>query len=410
MKKRIIYVICCLILPAILMTGCFPFNIAQNIMQNNQLSTIGGADGPTSVVVTTPSSEIESESNAVQDPSEAFGDNLNSFTSFNDTHNTIQDAIQDMYNSDSPILTFYEHYYANSEYDDFFDIEFWNTDSNYDVEWMLFEGLALLYSDDDNGDYLFAEYEVFYDQDAINYIANDLAEYGLTEEEQLAGIDYMPEHDHYYCIVFSNIKVYENDTYVGEYEKEFLPYVGYEQTDDFIIRHEVLNMNTREQESYYTVIEESPNANPPSEDIQRIGNENVGYVDVPSDYITFVDPSLSTTDMETLQYGDLTATNIVTLTYFENIPADDKELANATAEQFKISGMDPDTVTCESAVIDYSVGYKVYGYYPDEDTHVTVWILDSHYDSHILHYIGVEYDSDHTDLCTMVENTYHVMD
>lgn len=404
MKKRTIYVLCCITMLATLMTGCFPFNLLQNITQNGQSGTIGGADGPTSVVVTTPSeTEVESESESNQDPSEAFGDNLDIFSTFNNTHN----AINDMYNSDSAILAFYEHYYENSEYDDLFDIEFWTTDSNYDVKWMLFDGLALLYSDYDNSNFLFAEYEVFYDQDAIDYIANDLAEYGLTEEEQLTGIGYMPEHDHYYCIVFSNVKVYENDTYVKDYEKEVLPYVGYEFTDENIIYHEVLNMNTLEQESYYTIIEESPNANS-YEDAQRIGNEKVGYVEIPSDYISFVDPSLSSTNLEAVQYGDLTATNIVTLTYFENIPASDKDLANTTAEQFKISGMDPNSVTCEAAVIDYSVGYKVYGYYPDADIHVTVWILDSNYDSNILHYIGVEYDSEHTDLCTMVENTYHV--
>lgn len=49
MKKRIFYVLCCITLLATLLTGCFPFNIVQNIMQNNQ--SIGGADGPTSVII-----------------------------------------------------------------------------------------------------------------------------------------------------------------------------------------------------------------------------------------------------------------------------------------------------------------------------------------------------------------------
>lgn len=141
-------------------------------------------------------------------------------------------------------------------------------------------------------------------------------------------------------------------------------------------------------------------------EFQRVGSVEHGYVDVPADYLHFVDSSSMNED-DLLQYSDPSGVNIVTLCYFENMDAE--TIAYTLLDSFETdTGLDQSTVTGAMVELDGCEAYQVYGYYPDYNKYIVIWILDSPDDNYI-HYIAVEFTPDNYDLFELVEDTYHVL-
>lgn len=376
-SKKFLAILCCAML-LVSLTGCFPFNLIQDILQNNQS---GGSDGPTSVIVT----EVPSEEPSEEDSEEYdFADDFAGFDDLKD-----------------------DDYETNVDDNDlgigFEDTTAWYNADDEDAMWIFYENYAVLYEDELK--YMFATFESYYDEDAVQYISNELAEYGLTEEEQRDALEDLPDTDRYFCIVFSDIEVYEDDIYVGGYEDDIIPYVGYEYTDDDIIYYDLINMADKEIVSYYTYTDFA-STNTESEDTQRIGDEIFGYVDVPSNFKPF------TNDVEievpNLQYSDITGNNIVTLQYYDGSMADAKTFAQTLSSIIlNDPEVDEESVTGATVTLDGITAYQLYCYYPSYDRYLVTWCFDDTDDGY-LHYVSVEFTPENYYLFEMVEDTYHL--
>ena len=376
--RKILAVFCCMML-MVSLTGCFPFNLLQNLSQS------GGSDGPTSLI---PPESSEDYSEDYSEPESQFNFNFEDFSEIETTEETSTNPFE--------------------EYD---TLAAWFGYEDEDAMWIFYDTYAVLYEDATN--YYIASYAYYYDDDAIEYIANDLSEFGLTESEQRESIGELYEGERYYCIVFEDIEVYEDDTYVGYYDEDMLAFVGFEYKEDDNIIYDLLNMSTQEMLSFYTYEDYnftdtssvSEDAGTVSEDTQRIGSVETGYTDVPADYYPFTDPTVTG---DIIQYCDSTGTNIVTLTYYEDTDLTAKACAGAMLQNFEQDPeIDPDSITAAVVTLDDCDAYQVYGYYPAEDLFLIIWFLDSPEDDYI-HYISVEITSDNYALFEMVENTYHV--
>lgn len=361
--RKIIAILCCTML-AMSLTGCFPFRMLQNIM--------GGSDGPTSVIVESeePESESESESEYEFD-----------FDDFSEEEELSEPDYSDLAND-----------LANA--DAWYDID------NEDAMWLFTQNQAVLYEDAEN--YYIASFSKYYNEDAIDYVCAELSEYGLTEDEQLEATSDLAEGEDYFCLVFSEIEVYEYGEYAGPYEEDIIAYIGFEYLDGDTYYHDMIRMDNQDMIYFYSYADSSSDTG--YEDTQRIGSVENGYTDLPGDYVKFEDPSLGS---DFLQYSDTTGTNIVTLGHYSDELSAHSYASAILASFQQDSEMDQSSVTGATVTLDGCDAYQVYGYYPDEDLFLVVWLLDSPEDDYI-HYIAVEFTSENFDLFEMVEDTYHV--
>ena len=368
--RKIIAILCCAML-AVSLTGCFPFNILQNV--------IGGSDGPTSVIVESEEPESESESESESDSEYEFD-----FEDFSDL-----DSEEELSEPDYSDLSA-----------DLANADAWYDLDDEDAMWLFTQNQAVLYEDAEN--YYIASFSKYYNEDAVDYVCAELSEYGLTEDEQLETLSELAEDEDYFCLVFSDIDVYEDSVYVGEYEEDIIPYVGFEYLEDDIYYHEMIRMDNQDMIYFYSYSDSSSDTG--YEDTQRIGSVETGYTDVPADYIKVENSVLGS---EFVQYSDVTGTNAVALGHFSNnLTA--KAYAGAMMMNFQQdTEMDQSSVTGATVTLDGCEAYQVYGYYPDDDLFLVVWFLDSPEDDYI-HYVSVEFTSDNYDLFEMVEDTYHV--
>lgn len=384
-----IAMLCCVMFLATTLAGCFPFNILQNL-QN------GGADGPTSIIV---SSEDDSEE-VSEDVSEEESEEDSFEVSIEDSEDESEEdssSYFDDFNFDSLVDD-------DDDDDDEFDLDempmAWFDSNDEEAMWLFFSDYAILYEDGNN--YSYADYEMYYNEDAIDYIANDLSEYGLTEDEQRDALEELTGGEDYFCVAFTNIEVFTDNEYEGFSDEDIIPYLGYTYVEDDVAYYDILNMNNGEILSFYCYIEEDTTSTA-TDDVQRIGSVENGYVDVPADYIVLED----TTDM--IQYMDPSMTNIVTLAHYDKDNYDAEAIADYLVEQFfNDEDISEETITGAMVELDDCEAYQIYGYIPDEDMFLVIWILDSPYDDEYIHYIAVEFLSDDFDLFELVEDTYHV--
>ena len=390
-----IALLCCMLLVVTTLAGCFPFNILENILQNNQ---IGGADGPTSVIVADDDDTEEESEEISEEESEEESEEKSEEESEEESEES-SDSYFDDFNFDDLVDD-------DEDDDDGDELDLdempvaWFDSNDEEAMWLFFSDYAILYEDGYN--YSYADYEMYYNEDAIDYIANDLSEYGLTEEEQRDALEELSGEEDYFCVAFTNIEVFTDNEYEGFADEDIIPYLGYTYVEDDIAYYDILNMNTGDILSFYTYLEEDTTS-AVSDDVQRIGSVENGYVDVPADYIVLED----TTDM--IQYMDPSMTNIVTLAHYDKDEFDAESIADYLVEQFfNDEDISEETITGAMVELDGCEAYQIYGYIPDDDMFLVIWILDSPYDDEYIHYVAVEFVSDQFDLFEMVEDTYHV--
>ena len=128
-------------------------------------------------------------------------------------------------------------------------------------------------------------------------------------------------------------------------------------------------------------------------DTQTIGNSEMGYLDIPADFLKFEDV-VANTD---LQYSDKTATTIFTLnTLGDEDPADlDLEAgAQSLAQQLQSQGAQGLTGAKVKVAGKYDA-YQVYGYWPEDDTFLVVDLFKT---SKRGIYLAVEFPSSNVDI------------
>lgn len=107
------------------------------------------------------------------------------------------------------------------------------------------DGTFKYYRDqDDFSDYYYeGTYEVYCGEDAVEYISEDLEEYGVTEKEQRDLFEGYEEYDidNYYCMILTNEACYMDGENVLD-ETVVTPYFGFYIEDDDAL--DFANMNT----------------------------------------------------------------------------------------------------------------------------------------------------------------------
>lgn len=253
--KKIITILGCVILITAL-TGC---NSLQNILQNN--SSIGGADGPTSVLVTDeysyeyePDSEVSTEADPETNISEFEGLDLDDYE-FNFDEFNLNDANSHSGNGNSTSAT--------PESISLDGIK-WYEVNNEESYWEFYENTAKLYDSEDL--YMLCDYEMYYDVQAMNFIAEELSEYGITYDEQVRITSSYPEYVHYFCLLFTNVEIYENGVYTQNTSAEKVPYYGFILEEDDSYYYDMVGMNSVDYYAFYSDIYEDESTSSESTD------------------------------------------------------------------------------------------------------------------------------------------------
>lgn len=141
-------------------------------------------------------------------------------------------------------------------------------------------------------------------------------------------------------------------------------------------------------------------------DTQRVGDINVGFVNIPADYVTFHDAAGGTD----LQYSDPSGTSIFTLNTFDmdSVPEDQREGfdARAAAEAVWSNIESAGAQNVEGAIVEMAgvESYQVYGTYED-GTYLVCWLIGAPDGS--IRYLAVEGPEDTIfDNVAMAEASY----
>jgi len=131
----------------------------------------------------------------------------------------------------------------------------------------------------------------------------------------------------------------------------------------------------------------------------RVGNDTVGWVDVPEDWVVFTDVEGG----DDFQYSDRSGSRIVTLNVVEADPSyTTEDVAYAIWDNLDESGMQDS----EGAVVTLAgrQAYQIYGAF-DDGIVLVVWLVED--DAGTIHYVAIEGPADYIygDF-ELVESTY----
>lgn len=134
-------------------------------------------------------------------------------------------------------------------------------------------------------------------------------------------------------------------------------------------------------------------------DTQRIGNDTVGYINVPSEFVEFKEIGGLTGVVDGVQYSDVTGTAVFTLSAYDNMTVDEVSnnvYLNCQSE----SGSDVTGAEVEIA------GYKakqVYTYYADEQKYLVIWVFETPEHDSLTHYLAIEFPESYKDIWNLNE-------
>lgn len=128
-----------------------------------------------------------------------------------------------------------------------------------------------------------------------------------------------------------------------------------------------------------------------SGELQQIGDDEHGYIQVPADFVKFQD-----VDVEGLvQMSDKTGKNIITITHYKDI--DYEKLANSMRYSLE-SDSRAEKVTGAVASPNSYDAYQVYCTYPADQTFLVAWSIKDPADPGSAYYLSMEFDSAHQDI------------
>ena len=119
-------------------------------------------------------------------------------------------------------------------------------------------------------------------------------------------------------------------------------------------------------------------------DTKRVGKENYGFVEVPSEWIDFKDVSLPD-DTTVIQYSDPVGSSIITMNISNNYEQSADNAAQAVAQKIQDEGVKATGATVQ---IGGYKAYQVYGKYENEGIILVTWFFKD--ENNTLHYISAE--------------------
>ncbi|SHK79061.1 hypothetical protein SAMN02745163_04469 [Clostridium cavendishii DSM 21758] len=130
--------------------------------------------------------------------------------------------------------------------------------------------------------------------------------------------------------------------------------------------------------------------------VQRVGETNYGFVDIPSDWKKFKDIDIST---PIIQYSDKEGKSIITLNMWEKKGQDTKTVASSLFKKIESEGAE--NVKGATVKIGDNEALQVYGVYPKDGVMIVMWIFEK--DDGYIHYVSVEGSKD--EIMEIVERT-----
>lgn len=144
-----------------------------------------------------------------------------------------------------------------------------------------------------------------------------------------------------------------------------------------------------------------------TQDMQRIGSDEYGYMSVPADWVKFVDIDGN----NSIQYCDTSRSYIVSLNIFDltNVPEEERESFGAyeaaSSVWYNIEDGGGQDVTGATVALAGQTAYQVYAYYPDDDSYLVTWSLAD--EGGTIHYVAAEGPGDNImAVVQLVEDTY----
>lgn len=124
-------------------------------------------------------------------------------------------------------------------------------------------------------------------------------------------------------------------------------------------------------------------------DTKRVGNADAGYIDVPSEFVVFQEEGGLSGAIEGFQYSDASGKTVFTVTAFDN--ADSETIANVLYESMDGDGSQ-DAGAAQTTIGGYDA-YQIYGYYPDDNTYLVIWVFEAPDQDELVHYVAIEFDA-----------------
>ena len=137
---------------------------------------------------------------------------------------------------------------------------------------------------------------------------------------------------------------------------------------------------------------------PISGETQTVGNSEIGYLDIPADFIKFIDV-VPNTD---LQYSDKSTTTIFTMNTIDTDPAYIESAAQIIAKRMQDNGAKGVTGAHVTVAEKYEA-IQVYGYWSEDDSFLVTDLFEA--DGRLI-YLSVEFPSENIDIVSYLD-TYH---
>ena len=134
---------------------------------------------------------------------------------------------------------------------------------------------------------------------------------------------------------------------------------------------------------------------------KRIGNDTVGYIDVPSEFVEFKEIGGLTGVVDGVQYSDVTGTAIFTLSAYKNSDLTAEQAANNAYLNCQAeSGSE-----VKGAEVDIA-GYKakqVYTYYENDGKFLVIWAFETSDHDDYTHYLSIEFPDSYRNIWELNE-------
>jgi len=122
----------------------------------------------------------------------------------------------------------------------------------------------------------------------------------------------------------------------------------------------------------------------PAQEMQRVGEENYGFWDIPSSWQPFTELDAHPDDIM-IQYSDPTGSQIITVRYFEDFGSSPEEVLNSQGAYMESLG--GEGIQGARVSLNGIEAIQIYGFFPEETAMVT-WAFES--GENLLHVIIAE--------------------
>lgn len=156
-------------------------------------------------------------------------------------------------------------------------------------------------------------------------------------------------------------------------------------------------------DGYSEIMDKSTDIGNEDTDTMVVGNEKVGYVQVPANYVKLHEPSYGE---DAVCYCDGTTYNIMCLVYYDVEGLTAMQAAQNLAAGIEYEGgFTPESFLTSTVQLGGVEAYQICAYYPSSNQWLINWLFESPYDDYV-HYASVEFVGEDLTLFNLMENTY----